>query len=122
MRDIRADGRLNAMWLDRRLDPSNVLFQAWYSSSTDGGATWEADTQVSDAPGLGFDLNVGLPPGSGNAAGDYWGLDSAGGYVYAAWTDTRNGDQDIYTSRADRTPATPTPTVTPALARHVTWH
>src|SRR5439155_1015344 len=64
---VSADGRLHALWLDRRLDPSNLLFQAWYSSSTDGGATWEPDSRVSDAPGLGFDLDIGLPPGSNNA-------------------------------------------------------
>ena len=50
-------------------------------------------------PGMGFDLNVGFPPGSGNAAGDYWGLDVGGGYAYAAWNDTRRGEQDIYASR-----------------------
>jgi hypothetical protein len=103
------------MWLDRRLDPANRLFQAWYTSSTDGGATWEADSQISDAPGLGFDFNVGLPPDSGNAAGDYWGLDTAGGYIYTAWTDTRRGEQDIYTSRGVRTGGgspTSTPTAT----------
>src|SRR5206468_1954064 len=62
--------------------------------------------------GLGFDLNVGLPPGSNNAAGDYWGLDTAGGYVYTAWTDTRNGNQDIYTSRGTRSNVSPTPAPT----------
>src|SRR5207249_598098 len=46
MLDVSGDGRLHAMWLDRRLDPANRLFQVWYSSSTDGGATWEADSQV----------------------------------------------------------------------------
>lgn len=112
MVSVSADGRLHAMWLDRRLDSANRLFQAWYSASTDGGATWQPDSQVSDAPGLGFDLNIGLPPGSGNAAGDYWGLDTAGGNVYTAWTDTRNGNQDIYTSRATWAVGSPTPTVT----------
>jgi hypothetical protein len=117
---LRVDGagRLNALWLDRRLDPANRLFQAWYSSSTDGGGTWEADSQVSDVPGLGFELNVGLPPGSGNAAGDYWGFDVAGGNIYTAWTDTRNANQDIYTSVGTRSGGSPTPTVTgtPATA------
>ena len=123
MLDVDSTGRVHAMWLDRRLDPANRLFQAWYTSSTDGGATWEADSQISDAPGLGFDFNVGLPPDSGNAAGDYWGLDTAGGYIYTAWTDTRRGEQDIYTSRGVRTgggsptstptaPNTSTPTTT----------
>jgi hypothetical protein len=113
--DIDSAGRVHALWLDRRLDPANKLFQVWYTSSSDGGATWEPDARVSDAPGLGFDLNVGLPPGFGNAAGEYWGLDTAGGYVYAAWTDTRNGEQDIYTSRAQRAIETPRPTATATL-------
>jgi hypothetical protein len=115
MLDVDETGRLHALWLDRRLDPANRLFHAWYSSSTDGGTTWEPDSQVSDAPGLGFDHNIGFPPGSGNAAGDYWGLDAEGGYVYTAWTDTRNGNQDIYTSRGTRTGGggTPTATLTP---------
>ncbi len=112
MLDVSTDGRLHALWLDRRLDSANHLFQAWYTSSTDGGGTWEADSQVSDAPGLGFDLNVGLPPGSGQAAGDYWGLDTAGGNIYTAWTDTRDANQDIYTSRGTRASGSPTPTAT----------
>src|SRR5439155_2325807 len=112
MLDVSSDGRLHALWLDRRLDPANRLFQVWYSSSSDGGASWEADSQVSDMPGAGFDINIGLPPGSGNAAGDYWGLDTAGGKVYAAWNDTRNANQDIYTSVGTRSDGTPTPTFT----------
>jgi len=111
--DVDSAGRIHALWLDRRMDPANRLFQAWYTSSTDGGATWEADSRVSDAPGRGFDFNVGLPPLSGNAAGDYWGLDAVGSHVYAAWTDTRNGEQDIYTARSIRPVTTPVANVTP---------
>lgn len=88
--------RLHALWLDRRDDPSNVLFRAWHTYTDDGGLTWQPDQVVSDAA---FNLNLGLPPGSGNAAGDYWGLGASGPWVYGAWTDTRNGEQDIYTSR-----------------------
>ncbi|MDQ3707519.1 MAG: exo-alpha-sialidase [Chloroflexota bacterium] len=103
--------RLHAFWLDRRLDPSNRLFDSWYSSSTDAGATWDADTRVSTAS---QDLNVGLPPGSGNAAGDYWGLDAVSDTVYVAWNDSRSGQQDILVSRGllrgDTSP-TATPTV-----------
>src|SRR5439155_5293797 len=59
--------------------------------------TWDPDTRVSTAS---QDLNVGLPPGSGGAAGDYWGIDTTQDTVYVAWNDTRNGvDQDIYVAK-----------------------
>ena len=107
---VGADSRVHAFWLDRRLDPNNRFFDSWYSSSTDGGATWDPDTRVSTQS---QDLNVGFPPGSGNAAGDYWGLDVVGNIVYVAWNDTRNGDQqDILVSRGvlnGGSTATPTP-------------
>ncbi|MGI8586535.1 MAG: S-layer homology domain-containing protein [Chloroflexia bacterium] len=111
---VDATGKLQAFWLDRRLDAANHLFNSWYSSSTDGGATWDADTRVSTAS---QDLNIGFPPGSGNAAGDYWGFDATSNVVYAAWNDTRDGvQQDIYVARGlfGTPPPTFTPTATPA--------
>jgi subtilisin-like proprotein convertase family protein len=113
MLKVGADGKLHAFWLDRRLDPNNRLFDSWYSSSTDGGNTWEPDTRVST---LSQDLNVGLPCCSGNyPAGDYWGLDTALDTVYVAWNDTRSGDQDILVSKGLMHfvgPSTATPAVT----------
>ena len=106
---VGSDSRVHAFWLDRRLDPNNRFFDSWYSSSTDGGATWEADVRVST---VSQDLNVGFPPGSGNAAGDYWGLDTVGNTVYVAWNDTRTGDQDILVSRGTFGGGS-TPTATP---------
>ena len=115
---VGEDSKVHAFWLDRRLDPNNRMFDSWYSSSTDGGATWDPDTRVST---MSQDLNVGFPPGSGNAAGDYWGLDLVGNVVYVAWNDTRTGDQDILVSRgvfggggstATPTPPQPSPTLT----------
>ncbi|HUS16019.1 MAG TPA: S-layer homology domain-containing protein [Chloroflexia bacterium] len=110
---VGADSRVHAFWLDRRLDPTNHLFDSWYSSSTDGGATWDPDTRVSTQS---QDLNIGFPPGSGNAAGDYWGLDTAGDTVYAAWNDTRDGvQQDIYVAKGLlSTIGGATPTASPA--------
>jgi hypothetical protein len=114
---VGADGRVHAFWLDRRRDPSNRLFDSWYSSSTDGGATWDPDTLVSTAP---QDLNVGFPPGSNNAAGDYWGLDTAGNVVYVAWNDTRSGDQDILVSRGVFGGGTVTPSPVPSSPTRTT--
>jgi hypothetical protein len=93
---VGRDSRLHALWMDRRLDAANRLFDTWYSSSADGGATWEPDVRVSE---VSQDLNVGFPPESGNAAGDYWGLDTYLDTVYVAWNDTRNGNQDIFVSK-----------------------
>jgi photosystem II stability/assembly factor-like uncharacterized protein len=113
MMTVGQDGKVHAFWLDRANNPVNGgLFDSWYSSSTDGGATWDPATRVSTES---QDLNVGFPPGSGNAAGDYWGLDVSGDSVYVAWNDTRlNNQQDILVSRGimggpSVTPTVPTP-------------
>jgi PKD repeat protein len=87
------DGRLHAFWLDRRADPGNHLWHGYHTSTLDG-LSWENDTQVSEQA---FDLNLGFPPSSGNAAGDYWGLDTVGNIVMAAWNTTViNNQQDIF--------------------------
>jgi hypothetical protein len=109
---IDANSRIHAFWLDRRLDPNNVYFDSWYSSSTDGGATWEADTRVSD---VSQNINQNFPPGSGDAAGDYWGLDVYSNTVYVAWNDSRTGEQNIMVSQGIITGGgggTPTPVPT----------
>lgn len=90
---MSTDGRLHAFWIDRRADPINQMWHGYHTSTKDD-ITWEADTQVSEEP---FDLNLGFPPGSGNAAGDYWGLDTVGNIVMAAWNTTViNDQQDIF--------------------------
>jgi hypothetical protein len=107
------NSRLHAFWLDRRIDPDNRLFDSWYSSSTDAGATWDPDTRVSTAS---QDLNVGLPPGSGSAAGDYWGFDAISDTVYVAWNDARSGQQDILVSKGFLRDDTASPTATPSAS------
>ena len=90
---MNLDGRLHAFWLDRRADPANQFWHGYHTSTMDG-TSWEDDTQVSEQP---FDLNLGFPPGSNNAAGDYWGLDTVGNIVMAAWNTTIiNNQQDIF--------------------------
>ena len=93
---MNVDGRLHAFWLDRRADPANQLWHGYHTSTKDG-VTWEIDSQVSEQA---FDLNLGFPPGSNNAAGDYWGLDTVGNIVMAAWNTTIiNDQQDIFVAR-----------------------
>jgi hypothetical protein len=108
---VGSDSKLHAFWLDTRNDPRDCtqydcLFDSWYNSSTDGGASWDLDTQITTQS---QNLDTGLPPGSGGAAGDYWGLDTTQNVVYVAWNDTLGGDQDIYVSRGVMGGGTPTP-------------
>jgi hypothetical protein len=58
---------------------NNVLY---FKGTTDGGATWSTETQVSDS----------------QANAEYRGEDlcSKAGSVYSVWEDTRNGNIDIY--------------------------
>jgi len=90
---VRTDARgwVHLFWLDRRRDPRNRLFDAYYAYSPDGGRSWSPPFRVSSRS---FDLNVKVPPIS-PAPGDYWGLDVAADRVCAAWSDTRFGDEDI---------------------------
>jgi hypothetical protein len=111
------NGRLHALWMDRREDPQNQLFHTWYSSSTDMGNTWAPDSRVSE---VAQDMNIGLPLGSNNAAGDYWGLWAIGDIVHAAWNDTRRNQQDIWVSRGVFNPITPTPGPSPTPTQTVT--
>ena len=107
------DGRLVALWLDRRDDPSNSLYNAYSRTSTDGGATWAASVRVSSAPS---DPNMAIPPDS-DGMGDYIGISAGPGVVWAAWTDVRNANQDIYAARERFTPQ---PTAIPTLTRTAT--
>ncbi|HVF98690.1 MAG TPA: sialidase family protein, partial [Chloroflexia bacterium] len=106
---VGRDGVVHLLWLDRRDDAANNLYLPYYATSTDGGVsfTQEPLSRTPSDPAIGF---------QGTLIGDYISLDTSfdGSKVYAAWVDTRNGDQDIYFSAfgAKAGPESPPPAAT----------
>ncbi len=91
-------GRVSAIWYDRRLDPNNHNTDIFYTDSTDGGATFSPNTRITDTSS---DPNVQF---SGKFIGDYIGLAITRTEAHPVWTDTRNLNQDIFTSRVATKP------------------
>ncbi len=91
-------GVIHAVFYDRRLDvPDNLLFDLFYTRSTDGGLTWSANERIT---------TVSSNPNEAALAGligEYIGLSAWQGQVQMAWTDTRNGNQDVFAGRMDIT-------------------
>jgi hypothetical protein len=114
---VAPNGRLDAVWYDTRNAPDNLQSQLFYSYSTDAGATWSPNVQVSDS----FNPTEGWP--QQNKIGDYITIvsDNTGGNVaYSAtfnFNPTRGQhEQDVYYVRVSPTDGgtpTPTPTASP---------
>lgn len=86
---VAPDGRLDAVYYDRRADSTNVLNEVSFQSSFDGGDTFEGRIRLSDQPfsaRIGFGLERGLPD-----LGSRLALVSTDSRAYAVWTDTRAG-------------------------------
>jgi hypothetical protein len=94
---VDSTGNVNAIWLDRRLNPGTGLTDTFFAQSTDGGNTF-TDVRMSDVSGNWQGIRY---DGGFTFAGDYIRAVSVGTTVYAAWTDARNGDPDIYFARVD---------------------
>jgi hypothetical protein len=92
-----AAGDVRIAWMDARIPESRIaeagnlnrrLWNAWYRSSTNGGATWNPETQLS-GPARGFDYI--LPRGFRFPFGDYFGLAIDGeGVTHAVWGEGHN--------------------------------
>lgn len=95
---IDEDGVITAVWLDRRLDPANLLYDLYLAQSLDGGNSFTENIRVS---------TVSSDPTAGSKAGllgEYIGVTSSQGRVNPVWTDTREGNQDVYTAVLDSIP------------------
>jgi hypothetical protein len=95
---VDEEGRVWCVFYDRRNDPNNLLMDTYFTVSTDGGDTWRANERISTVssdPGAGqFHADAGL-------IGEYIGWQARGGKALAVWTDTRNGNQDVYSAVVD---------------------
>ena len=93
------------VWYDTRNAANNIQLQLFYSWSTDGGATWAPNVQVSNS----FNPQAGFP--QNQKIGDYITIvsDNTGGNVaYAAtFNDNPNAvgghEQDVYYVRVSPT-------------------
>jgi hypothetical protein len=96
---VDESGRISVVFLDRRNDPNNYLYDCYMTHSEDGGLTWSENVRISD---------VSSDPQAGQALagllGEYIGVTSSQGRVNALWTDTRRGHQDSFTARVYTVP------------------
>ena len=97
---VDAQGNVAVIWYDTRRDPKNHLLDVFGTVSTDGGLTFSPNFRITDQS---FDADAGAftdATGQTNYyLGDSLGLAVANQTVYAAWTDTRNGNQDVFFTR-----------------------
>lgn len=87
---VAPNGRIDAIWNDTRMSPSNTRSALFYSYSLDGGLTWAPNMQV----GPDFDHRLGYP--NQNKMGDYIDMESDDAGADAAYAATYNGEQDVY--------------------------
>lgn len=131
---IDSSGDIAVIWYDTRRDPFNHLLDVYGTVSTDGGQSFSANFRLSTQS---FDALAGAYTNPDGATdyniGDRIGLAIAGGTVYASWTDTRAGNQNIEfahfaidalpPSEPDRFKPNSTPTTAtnlgPILRRHI---
>ena len=92
------NGVVNVSFYDTRNDTtgSRYMTDTYLSRSSDGGATFGANTRVSSESSNEHDCNPLFPCPSinyGNQQGDYEGVVAYGGVTYPIWTDSRRNQE-----------------------------
>jgi hypothetical protein len=107
---VDAQGDLAVIWYDTRRDPANHQLDVFGTVSTDGGQTFSPNFRITN---FSFDADAGRfsdATGKDNFyLGDFLGLAVANHTAYATWTDTRNGNQDIFFAHFPVNPAPAAP-------------
>ena len=90
--NVSRGGLVGVSWMDRRNDAANVNYEAFASFSTNGGASFTTNQDISAVPSNPFNDGFG-----GFFIGDYTGNAWAGNTtLYVTYTDTTTGaDQDF---------------------------
>ena len=83
------DGLLSLIWVDRRLDPNNVDYDAFYTNTTDGrnflpNVKFSSETSRVDATYSGGEYNNLVVTGEG---------------IFPVWNDSRSTINRIFTAR-----------------------
>lgn len=94
---VGSDGKVSAAWYDRRDDPNDYLLNVYGTTSSDGGATWAANTRLTTASS---DPRYSKHQGGFTFIGDYIGIACAkDGTAWAAWADMRKLTADVFVAR-----------------------
>jgi hypothetical protein len=96
---VGPDGTVDASWLDRRDDPNNHLFDAYYAYSLDGGKTFSKNVRVST---VSSDEKYSHHQNGMVFLGDYRDMASVKGRATLTWVDTRNQKADVFVASVSR--------------------
>jgi len=95
---VDESGVVHAVFYDRRLDAEhNWLFDVYYTRSEDAGENWLPNERITTVSSNPSDARLA------GLIGEYIGLDAWQGEVQMVWTDTRNGNQDVFSGRMSAT-------------------
>ncbi|UCD18085.1 MAG: exo-alpha-sialidase, partial [Candidatus Zixiibacteriota bacterium] len=88
------EGTLVIIFYDQRMDPENhFLFDAFAAYSFDGGQSFTSNHRISEVSSNPY--NTAATERAGKIA-EYIGITAYYDHVNAVWTDTRNGNQDVF--------------------------
>ncbi len=92
---VSPDGRIDVVWLDTResTGANPYLSALYYSYSYDQGESWSDNERLCDN----FDPHIGWP--QQQKMGDYFDMISDVDHAHLAWSNTLNGEQDVYYGR-----------------------
>jgi hypothetical protein len=95
---VSPNGRLDAVFYDRRQDPRNRRNHVYLTSSTDGGRTFGSNRRLtSESSDSQIGTRYPIPSALGLVElGSRIGLLSERSRAVAAWTDTRNFEEETY--------------------------